>query len=184
MIRNTHTNVFSQVNLATAERCGIKHLIDPRHSGFATGVGRARILGRVNLAVIKIGGAYLYSTFTVIEDQDIELLLGLDMLRRFKCIVDLSQNVLRVDNKATPFLSEKDIGRQVFGAQPSLSQSQLGNQSGKAQPRAVSRVLGSVPSSEDKARELVALGFSRSDSENALAQAGGDVCLAAKLLFS
>ena len=74
----------------------------------------------MNLAVLKISGAFVYSTFTVIENQDNDLLLGLDMLLRFifkeKCIVDLSQNLLQIGDKATSFLSEKDIGSARLGA--------------------------------------------------------------------
>lgn len=97
------------MNVATAERCGIKHLIDYRAGGVAKGVGTTRILGRVHLAEMIIGGAHLYCTVTIIDHQSIEFILGLDMLRRHQCILDLSQNTLRVGEYSTRFLTETQI---------------------------------------------------------------------------
>ena len=42
-----------------ATECGIMHLLDERFAGMAVGVGSSRILGRVHLADLEIGGATL-----------------------------------------------------------------------------------------------------------------------------
>jgi hypothetical protein len=43
--------------------------------------------------------------------QDVDMLLGLDMLKRHQCCIDLRDNVLRVGTTgtATPFLAEADL---------------------------------------------------------------------------
>jgi DNA damage-inducible protein 1 len=92
-----------------AERCGLMRLVDPRFAGVAKGVGTAKILGRVHVAQLSIGGSHFNCSFTVLEDQGIDFLLGLDFLKRFQCCIDLKDNVLRVGEETVPFLSEHDI---------------------------------------------------------------------------
>jgi hypothetical protein len=70
------------VSASFAERCGLSLFIDTRFTGVARGVGSARILGRVHMSPLKIDSLHLPCSFTVLEEQSVDLLLGLDMLRR------------------------------------------------------------------------------------------------------
>ena len=65
-----------------AERCNIMRLVDTRWSGIAKGVGVQYIIGRVHMVQMAIENDYLTTSFTVLQDQSVEMLLGLDMLRR------------------------------------------------------------------------------------------------------
>lgn len=83
-----------------AERCGIMRLVDRRFSGIAKGVGTQQILGRIHLglflcffsfisicmkiilAQLEIEKNYFATSLSVLEDQPMDMLLGLDMLRR------------------------------------------------------------------------------------------------------
>jgi DNA damage-inducible protein 1 len=89
-----------------AERCGIMRLVDTRFSGIARGVGTQRILGRIHiglfliscflymiififvLAQLEVEKQFFATSLSVLDDQSIDLLIGLDMLRRHRVIND------------------------------------------------------------------------------------------------
>lgn len=89
-----------------AERCGIMRLVDTRWAGIAKGVGTQKIIGRVHLGIYSIKQMhrnllyplllhiYLYQSsntnrksflttaFSILENQPMDMLLGLDLLKR------------------------------------------------------------------------------------------------------
>lgn len=79
-----------------ARKVGIFNLLDERFAGMAVGVGSSRILGRIHLADLEIGGVILQCSFTVLEDNKVDLLFGLDNLKRHQCCIDLVDNKLHI----------------------------------------------------------------------------------------
>lgn len=92
-----------------AERCGILRLIDRRFAGIAKGVGTSKILGRVHSVPVQLGNCHITSSFTILENQDMDFLWGLDQLKKHQACIDLNENVLRIHGEAIPFLAEKDL---------------------------------------------------------------------------
>jgi len=70
---------------ACAEKCGILRLMDTRFAGMATGIGTSRILGRVHAAEVKILDRKFVFSFTILEDNKVDMLFGLDNLKRHQC---------------------------------------------------------------------------------------------------
>ncbi|XP_053137403.1 regulatory solute carrier protein family 1 member 1 isoform X1 [Hemicordylus capensis] len=96
---------------ACAERCNIMRLVDRRWAGIAKGVGTQKIIGRVHLAQVQIEGDFLPCSFSILEEQPMDMLLGLDMLKRHQCSIDLKKNVLVIGTTGsqTTFLPEGEL---------------------------------------------------------------------------
>lgn len=96
---------------ACAERCNITRLIDHRWQGMAVGVGTQKIIGRVHMGQMQIEDVFLSTSFTILENQPMDLLLGLDMLKRHQCCIDLKKNALLIGTTETEtkFLNEAEL---------------------------------------------------------------------------
>jgi len=70
------------MSAACAERCNIMRLVDSRWAGLAKGVGVQKIIGRIHMVQVAIENDFLTTSFSVLEDQPMDMLLGLDMLKR------------------------------------------------------------------------------------------------------
>ncbi|RXG67196.1 Protein DDI1-like protein 2 [Armadillidium vulgare] len=102
------TTIMSQ---SCAERCNIMRLVDTRWAGIAKGVGTQKIIGRVHMGQIQIEGDFLASSFSILEEQPMDMLLGLDMLKRHQMSIDLKENqlIIGTTNTKTRFLNESEL---------------------------------------------------------------------------
>jgi len=197
---------------ACAEACGIMRLVDRRFAGIARGVGTANILGKVHSVQLKVAGLHLPCAINIMEGQDVDLLLGLDMLKAHQACIDLQKNVLRIKDREVQFLSEHELPekarREATGEAPP---SEPLTSFGPSPPRSTAspstfpgdgQTLGAQPTTrqggtsalapaqnpgshhpEDKIRILMDLGASREDAVRTLDAANGNIDIAASLLF-
>ena len=182
------------MSVKCAERCGLMRLVDTRFAGVARGVGSGKIVGKVHSAPIKVGGHNLLCSFTILEQEGVEFLFGLDMLKSFQCCIDLQHNCLRFGSidESIRFLSEHEIPKSELFSEDAAAQAQAsaGGSAGKPSSApstgAPSQPSGqSTPSfPEEKISALTALGFQRQEAIQALQVCNGNEEQAASLLFS
>ncbi|KAF4773836.1 DNA damage-inducible protein 1 [Colletotrichum scovillei] len=194
-----------------AEACGIMRLVDKRFAGVARGVGTANIIGRVHSAQIKVGTMFLPCSFTVMEGKQVELLLGLDMLKRYQASIDLAKDKLIIQGEEVSFLGEAEIPKESEEALeeeprlPGPAGTTIGQRSGvvsgpegaaaaaptqqtlpqgRPAPQQQQQQQPAAPTfPEEHINQLMALGFPREAAINALQATGGNVEFAAGLLF-
>ena len=187
------------MSVSCATRCNIMHLIDRRFAGIARGVGTAKILGRIHMADLAIGASMFTSSFTIMENQSIDMLLGLDMLRRHQCCIDLKEDVLHIGPEKAPFLPESEIPKEtplrsslsgstdgdVMMGEELASESPAPASSGPPQPHsAPNPAAPPAPAPSEAVQNLMAMsGRSRQEVEAVLNACGGNADLAANQLF-
>lgn len=95
-----------------AEKCRIMRLIDKRFAGVAVGVGSAKIIGRIHTCSLKVGGEFITTSVTVLDQRDgPQFIFGLDNLKRHQCCIDLAASHLKIGtcNVNLPFLPSHEV---------------------------------------------------------------------------
>ncbi|KAK7033556.1 DNA damage-inducible protein 1 [Paramarasmius palmivorus] len=195
-----------------AEYCNLMRLLDTRFAGVAQGVGTAAILGRIHSTQLKVADLHLPCSITVMEGRNVDLLLGLDMLKSYQACIDLEKGVLRIQGREVRFLSEHELPESARNPEaaaqaPQPSQGQAFNTpSSSARPNqsfpGTGNTLGGAPAArlpsnprpapapssasrhpEKNIQMIMDLGVSREVAISTLDAAGGNVDVAASLLF-
>merc|ERR1712018_93325 len=94
-----------------AKRCGIDGLIDERFAGLAVGVGSQEIKGKVHYTQVQIENQFFTNAFSVLANSDVDIIIGLDFMKRHQCNINLLTNTLMFPalNCSTRFLNEAEI---------------------------------------------------------------------------
>lgn len=186
-----------------ATRCGIMRLLDTRFAGVALGVGTAKILGRIHSTQIQLGSdLFLPCSFTVLEGRNVDMLFGLDMLKRYQASIDLKKNALIIQDREIPFLPEHEIPKnedslpllgdaepkETDGAefQPRVAgkeQSSTGSAQRPNHQGAMTRINSEIWDAK-KIEELINLGIPKNETTELLNAANGNIEIAASIYFS
>jgi len=184
---------------ACAERCDIHRLVDCRWAGIAKGVGIQRIVGRIHMVQLQIGEDFLPTSFSILEEQPMDMLLGLDMLKRHQCLIDLKRNLLVIGTTGTetPFLSEGELPdcARLSGPRSEAESSSVVemedlelakalNESASALPVDPNAIQSSDKFQEKQVLDIVSMGFQRQQVIEELRKFNGDVTQATAALFA
>jgi DNA damage-inducible protein 1 len=184
---------MSIMSKRAVDDANLSNLVDTRFSGVARGVGEQRIRGRVHQAPITVGETYLPCAIHVLDNQSIDVIFGLDMLMRHQCNIDLKHQKLIVGTTGAEcaFLGEAEIPKDSPGNEstPHDEQQQQQRQNGAASSRQSPQQAPQTSHQQqqevdaEKVARLAGLGFNEQQAREALKQAGGNVEIAAGLLF-
>lgn len=164
-----------------ASKCNLHNLIDKRWNGVASGVGQAKIVGRIHTVPLKFADdTHLSCSFTILENQSVEFILGLDMLKRHQMCIDLNQNVLKIHTTGLqiPFLGEHEIPKDMFNQQDANQNASTNS----AESTTTLTATTSAPSN-DTLNNLMALGFDENTVKKALEKSNNNPDMAATLLL-
>lgn len=86
----------SVLSLPIVRQLGLSNRLDRRYMGVAAGVGQARISGKINSVVCAFGVGHVEfpMDFIVLDIKESLVILGLDQMRKYKCLVDLEREKL------------------------------------------------------------------------------------------
>lgn len=135
---------------------------------------------------IQIGpDLFLPCSFTVLEGRDVDMLFGLDMLKRYQASIDLGKNALVIQGRDIRFLDEHELPPQArqLGTQDADSGGGPNAKISQAEPSETStRHDQKWP--EDSVKKLQELGINKNDAMRFLDAANGDVATATNIYFS
>jgi hypothetical protein len=106
----------SVISMTMVHQLGLSHHLNTNVTGQAAGVGAADIVGILENMTVCMGHVEFHLFFLVLQANDPWLILGLDQMRRFKCMIDLDANQLLFggrDGVAVPFLDAELAGEAV-----------------------------------------------------------------------
>mmetsp|Transcript_28272 Transcript_28272/g.40402 ORF Transcript_28272/g.40402 Transcript_28272/m.40402 type:complete len:276 (+) Transcript_28272:188-1015(+) len=86
----------SVLSMPIVRQLGLMNRLDRRYMGVAAGVGQARICGKISNVICAFGVGHVEfpMDFIVLDISDSLVILGLDQMRKYKCLVDMEREKL------------------------------------------------------------------------------------------
>eukprot|EP00768_Dysnectes_brevis_P000593 gnl/Dysnectes_brevis/11303_a23662_99.p2 GENE.gnl/Dysnectes_brevis/11303_a23662_99~~gnl/Dysnectes_brevis/11303_a23662_99.p2 ORF type:complete len:263 (+),score=100.19 gnl/Dysnectes_brevis/11303_a23662_99:21-809(+) len=103
---------MSVISHRLAKRVGLEPIIDRRMQGTVIGAGSAKIIGKIHLVQLQVDSVFLPCSLMVVESE-LDLLLGIDMLRRHRAVILVGENTIRLGGSAIPFLSHAEAREET-----------------------------------------------------------------------
>uniref|UniRef100_A0A0N5C8T1 UBA domain-containing protein n=1 Tax=Strongyloides papillosus TaxID=174720 RepID=A0A0N5C8T1_STREA len=167
------------VSINIIKKCNLLNLVDKRYCGAASGIGGMQnIIGKIHSTSISVNEHLFEIPIQVLDGNNSTVLIGLDMLKRNQCVIDLQKNILRFgDGTETPFLSEAEAEREraLFEEQMEA----YNNAQGKEEESSPSTFVAD----SEKLSQLISMGFEEGRAKEALRICDNNLELAVNFLF-
>ncbi|KAI6172991.1 Protein DDI1-like protein 2 [Aphelenchoides besseyi] len=178
----------SIISTQIAKKCNIFDNVDERFFTKASGIGgTSKVRGRIHVCKLQIGNTHLSGPLDVLDENRVEILLGLTFLRPNGCIIDCKRNVLILNETEVPFLGEEQYKREV----KRLGQTAIGpidedrpSTSGTSAPAASSPPATATEVDSEKLAVLIGMGIEYETAVDALKRFNNDVHQALQFLLS
>jgi len=165
---------MSIMSATMAAKCSLDKILDERFAGTAVGVGTQKILGKVHYCQLEIDNKFFHNSFSILEGQKMEVILGLDFLKRHRASVDLGRNALVLPDAgiAARFLNESEL--------PQSANMNLDEMDTSASSTSAAQ---SDPKFKENVQKLSSMGFPSEQCEAMLRTANGDFDTALAMLM-
>lgn len=87
----SQTSVMSSAMMTTL---GLEKRLNEKYIGVCAGIGETRIIGRIENCPVRMGHVEFRLYFLVLDSPHNMMIFGIDQMRRFKCLIDLENDVL------------------------------------------------------------------------------------------
>ena len=114
------------------------------------------------------------------EGKDVDLLFGLDVLKRHQACIDLKRNCLIINDEQIPFLDEHELPRSFMAKDDESQPGPSSPEQGAEIEKSASPV---TKHSEQTIKMITDMGISRQEAISALDATGGNPDAAVSLLF-
>jgi hypothetical protein len=84
------------MSASCAKRCKIFNLIDSKYAARVSGVGTGEVIGAIKEQSFKIGQLRFGNKLSVLKQSRRDLIIGMDILSRFKSEIDLNQGSVKL----------------------------------------------------------------------------------------
>jgi DNA damage-inducible protein 1 len=111
-INNKEIDIFidtgaqvSVMSLSMAKELGVDFLIDHFCEGKLVGIGTKNMSGKIHYLDIQLDNFNLPCGFTIIDNDGIKIMLGLNSMLSMGCILDLKNKKMKFNNYEVRFLN-------------------------------------------------------------------------------
>lgn len=145
----------------------------------------AEIVGKVHLTQMKVGKTFFNLSITILNQkssEETEFILGLDMLKRHNCTIDLKKGCLQIGDETVPFL-DLDVEKSKLNAIQSSAASSSSNVTDLDNDNDVSSPSSEQNFEENLERLTKFLNIPKEQARTLLMQCGGNLGLAMNSFF-
>ena len=99
--------MITMTSESIANKCGISNLIDTEYQTVISGAGGSeKTIGTVNFIDMMVGEFSLPTTLRIAKERISDMIIGLDVMTKYRAMVDLGNRCLIIQDKKIPFLKD------------------------------------------------------------------------------